>query len=84
MTPGKNIALTIETPVGKIISMLFNMMSRFVIGFLPRSKRLLILWLQSLSVVIMESKKMKSDAVPTFSPPICHQVVGSDAMIFVF
>ena len=64
--------------------LLFNMLSRFVIGFLPRSKRLLILWLQSLSVVIMESKKMKSDAVPTFSPPICHQVVGSDAMIFVF
>ena len=72
------------TFVGKVIYLLFNTLSRFVIGFLPRSKRLLILWLQSLSVVIMESKKMKSDAVPTFSPPICHQVVGSDAMIFVF
>ena len=83
MTTGKTIALSNRMFVGKITSLLFTL-SRFVIGFLPRSKRLLILWLQSLSVVIMESKKMKSDAVPTFSPPICHQVVGSDAMIFVF
>ena len=64
--------------------LLCNTLSRFVIGFLPRSKRLLILLLPSLSVVIMESKKMKSDAVSTFSPSICHQVVGSDAMVFVF
>ena len=66
------------------VSLLFNMLSRLVIGFLPRSKCLLILWLPSLFVVIMESKKMKFDAVSTFSPSICHEVMGPDAMILVF
>ena len=68
MTTGKNIALTIQTFVGKVMSLLFYALFRFVIAFLPRSKRLLILWLQSLSAVILESKKMNSDAVSTFFP----------------
>ena len=62
----------------------FNMLSRFATAFLPRSKRLLILWLQSLSAVILETKKMKYVTVPTFPPSICNEVVGSDAMILVF
>ena len=76
MTPGKNIALTIETLVGKVISMLFNMMSRFVIAFLPRSKHPLISWLQWLFSVILEPKKIKSVTLSTFSPSICHEVMG--------
>ena len=64
--------------------LLFNTLSRFVITFLPRSKCLLILWLQSLSTVILEPKKMKSDTVSTFPPSICHEVMGTDAMIFAF
>ena len=84
MTTGKNIALTRRTFVGKVISLLFNMLSRLVITFLPRSKRLLISWLQSPSAVILEPKKIKSDTVSTVSPSISDEVMGPDAMIFVF
>ena len=77
MTTGKTIALTIQTFVGKVISQLFNMLSRFVIALLPRSKFLLISWLQSLSAVILEPKKIKSLTVSIVSPPICHEVIGS-------
>ena len=84
MTTGKTIALTRRTLVGKVMSLLFNMLSRLVIIFLPRSKRLLISWLQSPSAVILEPPKIKSDTVSTVSPPISHEVTGPDAMIFVF
>ena len=84
MTTGKTIALTVWTFVGKVMSLLFNMLSRLVIAFLPRSKCLLILWLQSPSAVILEPPKIKSDTVSTVSPPISHEVMGPDAMIFVF
>ena len=84
MTTGKTIALTIQTFVGKVMSLLFNMLSRFVITFLPGSKCLLISWLWSPSGSLLEPKKMKSDAVSTFSPSICHEVMGPDAMIFIF
>ena len=84
MTIGKTIALTSHTSVGKMMSLLFNMPSRFVIAFLPRSKHLLISWLQSPSTVILEPKKIKSATVPTFSPSICHQMMGPDARILVF
>ena len=84
MTSGKTIALTRWTFVGKVMSLLFNMLSRLVIIFLPRSKNLLISWLQSPSAVIMEPKKIKSDTVSTVSPSISHEVMGPDAMIFVF
>ena len=84
MTTGKTIALTIRTFVGKVMPLLFNMLSRFVIAFLPSSKHLLISWLQSPSAVILEPKKKKSVTVPIVSPPICHEVMGSDAMILVF
>ena len=84
MTTGKTIALTRQTFVGKVMSLLFNMLSRLVITFLPRSKRLLISWLQSSSAVILEPKKIKSDTVSTGSPSISHEVMGPDAMIFVF
>ena len=70
-----------RTLVGKVMSLLLNMLSRLVITFLPRSKRLLISWLQSPSAVILEPKNIKSDTV---SPSICHEVMGPDAMIFVF
>ena len=70
--------------VGKVMSVLFNMLSRLVITFLPRSKRLLISWLQSLSAVILEPRKIKSDTISTVSPSISHEVVGLDAIIFVF
>ena len=83
MTTGKTIALTRWTFVGKVISLLFNMLSRLVITFLPRSKRLLISWLQSPSAVILEPQKIKSDTVSTVSPSICHEVMGPDAMILV-
>ena len=81
MTTGKTIALTIWTFIGKVMSLLLNMLSRLVITFLPRSKRLLISWLQSPSAVILELKKIKSTTV---SLSICHQVMGPDAMILVF
>ena len=83
-TTGKTIALTICSFVGKMISLLFNKLSRFVIAFLPRSKRLLILWLGSQYVVILEPKKIKSVTVATVSPSICHEVMGPDVMILVF
>ena len=84
MTTGKTIALTRWTFVGKVMSLLFNMLSRLVITLLPRSKRLLISWLQSPSVVILEPPKIKSDTVSTVSPSISHEVMGPDAMILVF
>ena len=80
MTTGKTIALTKRTFVGKVMCLLYNMLSRLVITFLPKSKRLLILWLQSPSAV--ESPKIKSDTVSTVSPFISHEVMGPDAMIF--
>ena len=82
MTTGKTIALTRRTFVGKVTSLLLNMLSRLVIAFLPRSKRLLISWLQSPSAVILEPPKIKSDTVSTVSPTISHEVMGPDAMIF--
>ena len=84
MTTGKTIALTRWTFVGKIMSLLFNMLSRLVITFLPRSKRLLISWLQSPSAVILEPRKIKSVTVFTVSPSICYEVMGPDAMMLVF
>ena len=84
MTTGKTIALTRQTFVGKVMSLLFNMLSRFVIAFLSRSKRLLISWLQSPSAVILEPRKIKSVTVPTFPPSVHHEVMGLDAMILVF
>ena len=75
MTTGKTIALTRQTFVGKIMSLLLNMLSRLVITFLPRSKRLLISWLQSPSAVILEPPKIKSDTVSTVSPSISHEVM---------
>ena len=84
MTTGKTIALTRRTFVGKVMSLLFNMLSRLVITFLPRSKRLFISWLPSPSTVILEPKKIKSDAVSTVSPSISHEVMGPDAMILDF
>ena len=84
MTTGKTIALTRRTFVGKVMPLLFNMLSRLVITFFPRSKRLLISWLQLPSAVILEPRKIKSDTVPTISPSICHEVMGPDAMILVF
>ena len=81
MTTRKTIALTRQTFIGKVISLLFNMLSRLVITFLPRSKRLLISWLQSPSTWILEPKKVK---YVTVSPSICHEVMGLDAMILVF
>ena len=74
MTSGKIIALTLQTFVGKVMSLLFNILSRFIITFLPRSKHLLILWLQSPSTVILEPKNTKSVTISTFSPSICHKV----------
>ena len=84
MTTGKTIALTKWTFGGKIMSLLFNMLSRLDIAFLPRSKCLLISWLQSPSSVIFEPKKIKSVTVSIVSPSICHEVIGLDAMILVF
>ena len=84
MTTGKIIALTTWTFVGKVISLLFNMLSRLLIAFLPRSKCLLISRLQSPSAVILEPRKIKSDTVSTVSPSISHEVMGPDAVIFVF
>ena len=84
MTTGKTIALTRWTFVHKVMSLLFNMLSRLVITFLPRSKRLLISWLQSPSAVILEPPPKKSDTVSTVSPSISHEVMGPNAKIFVF
>ena len=84
MTTGKTIALTRQTFVGKVMSLLLNVLSRSVITFLPRSKRLLISWLQSPPAVILKPKKMKSVAGSTFSPFIFHEVMGLYVMILVF
>ena len=84
MTTGKTIALTRRTLVGKVISLFLDMLSRLIITFLPRSKRLFISWLQSPSAVILEPRKIKSATVSTVSPSIGHEVMGPDAMIFVF
>ena len=84
MTTGKTTALTRQTFVGKVMSLLFNMLPRLVITFLPRSKHLLISWLQSPSAVISEPRKIKSATVSTVSPSIHHEVMGPDAMILVF
>ena len=84
MTTGKTIALTRQTFIGKVLSLLFNILSRLVTAFLPRSKHLLISWLQSPSAVILEPKKIKSVTVSIISPPTCHEVMGPDAMILVF
>ena len=76
MTTGKTVALTVQNLVGKVMSLLFNTLSMFVIAFLPRSKHLLISWLQSLSTVILEPRKIKSATVSIFFPSICHKVMG--------
>ena len=83
MTTGKTIALTRQTFVGKLMSLLFNMLSRLAIAFLPQSKHLLISRLQSLSAVILEPKKIKSVIVSVVSLSTCHEVMGPDAMIFI-
>ena len=84
MTTGKTIALTRWTFVGKVMSLLFNMLSGFVIAFLSRSKHLLISWLQSSSAVILEPKIIKSVTISIVSPYICHEVMGPDATFLVF
>ena len=83
-TTGETIALTIWTFVSKVMSLLFNTLSRFVIAFLSRSKSVLISWLQSPPKVILELKKIKSVTVSTFPPSICHEMMAPDAMIFIF
>ena len=83
ITTGETTALTTWTFVGKVTSLFFNMLSRLVTAFLPRSKQLLISWLQSSSAVILEPKKIKSLTVSIVSPSICHDVMGPDAMTFV-
>ena len=84
VTTGKTIALTRWTFVGKVMCLLLNMFSRFVIAFIPKSKHLLISWPQSPSAVILEPKKIKSVTVSTFSLSICHELMGLDVMILVF
>ena len=84
MTTGKTIALTRWTSVDKVMSLLFNMLSRLVLAFLPRSKSLLISWLKSPSAVILDPQKIKVITVSIASPYICHKVMGPDAMILVF
>ena len=84
ITTGKTIALTRQTLVSKVMSLLLNMLSRLVIAFLPRSKHLLISWLQSTSAVILEPKKINSVTFSIVSTSVCHEVMGQDAMIFVF
>ena len=83
MTTGKTIALTTWTFEGKVMFLLFNMLSRLIIAFLPRNKRLLISWLHSPSAVILEPPKIKSVSASTVSPSITHEVMGPDAMIFI-
>ena len=84
MTTGKTIALTRRTFFGKVMSLLFNMLSQLVIAFLLRSKSLLISWLQSPSTVLLKTKKLKSVTVSIVSPSICHEVMGLNAMILFF
>ena len=84
MITGLTRAVTIQTFVSKVMSLLFNMLSRFATAFLPRRNHLFISWLQSLSAVILEPKKVKSVTVSIYSPSICHEVMGPDARILVF
>ena len=84
MTNGKTIVLTRQTFFGKVLSLLFSMLSRFVIAFLPRSKYLLIWWLQSTSEVVLETMNIKSVTLSIVSPAICHEEMGPDAMILDF
>ena len=84
MTTGKTIALTIQIFVGKVMSLLFNTLSRFIIVCLPRSKCLFISWLQSISTVILETKNINSVTISTFSSSICHEVMGPDVVVLVF
>ena len=84
MTIGKTIALTRQNFVGKVMSLLFNMLSRLVIAFLPGSKHLLISWMQSPSAVILDPKKIKSVTVSIVSPTVCHEGMGPHGMMFVF
>jgi len=84
MTTGKTIVLTRWTFVGEVMSLLFNMLFRLVVALLPRSKHLLISWLQSPSAVILQSNKIKSVTISIVSPSVCHEVMGPDAMILVF
>ena len=84
MTTGKTIVLIRQVFCWQIMFLLCNILSRLVIAYLPRSKRLLISWLQSPSAVIVEPKKIKSVIISIVSPSICHEVIGLDAMIFVF
>ena len=84
MTTGKTISLTGQTFVGKVMSLIFNILSRLVIAFLPRSKCLLISWLQSPLAVILEPPKIKSYIISIVSPSICHEVMGPNAKILVF
>ena len=84
MTTGKTVALSIQTFVGKMMSQLLNTLSRLVIAFLPGCKRPLISWLQSLSIVVLDPKKIKSVTVSIVSPSVCHEVVGPNAMTLVF
>ena len=84
MPTGKTMALTVRTFIDKLLSLLFNMLSRFVIAFLSRSKCLLISWLQSPSAVILEPPKIKLTTVSTVSPSVCHEVMGPDPMILVY
>ena len=84
MTTGKTIPLTKWTFVGKVMSLLYNVLSRLVIAFLPGSKHLLISWLQSTTAVILEPPKIKSDTVSPVSPSLCHELMGPSAMILVF
>ena len=84
MTIGKTIALTRQNFVGKVMSLLFNMLPKLVTAFLPKSKSLLISWLLSPSSVILEPKKVKSLTVSIVSPSICHEVIGPDVMTLVF
>jgi len=83
MTTGKTIALTIQIFLGKVMPLLFNLLSRFVIAFLPWSKHHLISWLHSPSTVTLQPRKIKSDIASTFSFSICHEVTGPDVMIFL-
>ena len=83
ITTRKTTGLTLRTFVGKIMTLLFNVLSTFGIVFLPRSKHLLISWLQSSSAVILEPKKIQSVTVSSVSPSICHEVMGLDALIFI-
>ena len=84
MTTGKTVALPRRNFVGKVMALLFNMLSRLVISFLPRNKSLFISWLPSPYAAILEPPKIKSDTVSTVSPSICHEMLGPDAMILVF